>query len=104
VFFLTLLLYSFIRRLRVTSFITQDFLLFAHETPTFSSWAVLGEGCSSARDSFGIRALLYARGSIDFFFCIILQPDSWFLRLWKAPFSVDDREAVCDFPPCKGIP
>jgi hypothetical protein len=30
--------------------ITQDSLLFALETPKFVPWAVLGEGCSSARD------------------------------------------------------
>jgi hypothetical protein len=35
---------------RITYFVTQDCLLFARRTPKFAVWAVLGEGCSSARD------------------------------------------------------
>ena len=44
----------------VTEVVTQDCLLFVPETPKFAAWAVLGEGCSSARDPFRIRALLVA--------------------------------------------
>jgi len=47
----------------VTDFVTQDCLLFIKLTPKFTAWAVLGEGCSSARDPFGIRALLIVRRS-----------------------------------------
>jgi hypothetical protein len=34
----------------ITFLITQDCLHFSFETPKFAPWAVLGEGCSSARD------------------------------------------------------
>jgi hypothetical protein len=51
----------------ITFLITQDCLLFGLETPTFSPWAVLGEGCSSARDPIGIRALLIARDTLQNF-------------------------------------
>ena len=36
---------------------TEDCLLFVRRRNKFAAWAVLGEGCSSARDPNRIRAL-----------------------------------------------
>ena len=44
--------------------ITQDFLLFAPKTPTFCTWAVLGEGCSSARGPLRITGASNLRGRV----------------------------------------
>jgi hypothetical protein len=82
----------------ITLFITQDYLLFGRETPTFSPWAVLGEGCSSARDPVGIRALLIARDTPQNFSLQYLTENFCLVSVSAAPFSVDDPGAGCDFP------
>jgi hypothetical protein len=81
----------------ITFLITQDCLLFGLETPTFSPWAVLGEGCSSARDPIGIRALLIARNTIQNFYLQYLTENSCLVSVSAAPLAVDDLGAVCDF-------
>jgi hypothetical protein len=81
----------------ITFFITQDCLLFARETPTFSAWAVLGEGCSSARDPIGIRALLIARVSTCTFYLQHFTESACPISVSATPISVDDPGTVCDF-------
>jgi hypothetical protein len=83
----------------VTSFITQDCLLFAHGTPKFSLWAVLGEGCSSARDSFWDPGASYLLLTIADHF-IYSVPKGCGIICIGAGSSVDNQVAICDFPAC----